>query len=165
VFVDGDEQGRVGYLSFAGPTLAERSGRSALARPYSRIRRLDLIERILVGERRRAAGTNHRSPPAVAEHRAPLGSVLAMGAYSPRRTLALGVVLAKTRARPRVALGRFLRGGKAGQPVAGAVVGVLELGEPYARPGTVHALVMHKPLAVIVDLRPDLGESIRALVG
>jgi hypothetical protein len=75
------------------------------------------------------------------------------------------VVLAKARATSRVALGRFLRGCKAGQPVAGAVVGVLELGEPYARLGTVHARVVHKPLAVIVDLRPDLGESIRALVG
>ena len=41
---------------------------------------------------------------------------------------------------------------------------MLELSQPCARPGTVQALVEKEPLAVVVDLRLELGEPIGALV-
>jgi hypothetical protein len=48
--------------------------------------------------------------------------------------------------------------------VAGIGVGVLELGESRARAGAVETLVEIEALAVVVELRPHLGDTIRTLV-
>jgi hypothetical protein len=65
---------------------------------------------------------------------------------------------------PGAGVRRRLRGRCAGEPVSCTEIGVLELGQARTRARPVKPLVENESLAVVVDLRPHLGEPIGALL-